>query len=232
MSPGHRPRPPPPPAQAALHFSSLFPRPRPAGACPPSAPRCAARRGGASRASMTSGRSVWVQPSSPSGPAAPAPTRGRSSRGTGLPARTPRPSRTSLCPSIGARRLRARPGPGTAGEGRAGSSVTVSCGGGCARTHAGRALPQRRGRQRRGGARPDAGGKTEAAAEAAAAAAAGDPGGRPGHGGRHGRRHSGDAAPGGARGRDPGTARPPIPLSASAPRRESASAANRRAEAG
>lgn len=80
-------------------------------------------------------------------------------------------------------------------------------------------LPQQRGRQRGGGARPDAGGKAKARAQAAATAA-GDPGGRPRRGGLHGRRHSGDAAAGGAggaRGRDPGTTRPPIPLSASAP---------------
>lgn len=55
---------------------------------------------------------------------------------------------------------------------------------------------------------PTRGRKAEAATEAAATAA-GDPGGRPRRGGLHGRRHSGDAAAGGARGRDPvGSLRP------------------------
>lgn len=96
-----------------------------------------------------------------------------------------------------------RPGAAAKGEGR-GGALTVSRAAAAPRHAQGGLLPQRKGRQQGGGARPDASGKTEATAGETATAAAGDPGGRPGRGRRHGRRHSEDAAAGGARVRDRG----------------------------
>lgn len=205
-----------------------FPFPQPRPACPSFL--CAKVRSAAgSRTQVTSHRSARGQPSSPRGLAAP--SRPSSPRGR-APGRSPqsephfgtrgqlgRVSRPSLLPQRG-RAGSARPA-GTRGggveEGWEGVARTPLAAVATAprRAHDG-LLPQRRGRQGGGGARPDAGGKAEARAQAAAAAA-GDPGGRPRRGGLPGRRHSGDAAAGGARGRDPGTAGPPIPLSASAP---------------
>ena len=176
---------------------------------------------------MTSDCSARVQPSSPPRPGSPYP--GEVSQGPDSRPEPPVRARLRYSETAGPRPTLPSPAPARAGSaphqpgdrerrGRGGAAATVSRGDCPPRRAQDRSLPQRRGRQGGGGARPDAAGKAGATTNAAAAAA-GDPGGRPSSGGPPGRRHSGDAAAGGARGRDPDpwTTGPPIPLSASAP---------------
>lgn len=195
------------------------------------------RSAAGSRAQVTSDCSARVQPSSPPRPGSPYP--GEVSQGPDSRPKPPVRAGLHYSETAGPRPTPPSPAPARAGSaphqpgdrelrGRGGAAAPVSRGDCPPRRAQNRPLPQRRGRQGVGGARPDAAGKAGATANAAATAA-GNPSGRPSRGGPPGRRHSGDAAAGGAL-RDDGTTNPTLRLSALTG--GWASAANRRAGAG